>query len=457
MSEQQDLSLRFAENMVKLGKSRLAPADLEQVRRLLLDLLGVSLCGSQLPWTLALRDWATPFRGSGVAPVVGAGFTVAPSVAALVNSTAAHGYELDDTHDASMSHPGAVVIPTALAVAAGTHVDEIAVCAAIAAGYETMARVGMAANASRVVAAGFHPTSLFGSFGAATAAALLQSLDAPALARAWGHALSLTGGSMQFSDEPAGTMVKRLHAGYAAQNGILAAGMAKRGVSAPSRALDGKYGLLALYAREPRPQLFDVDPRAPLQIHQISMKPYSCCRLFHSLIDALDEATEGFREPAAGIRHILVRGPGVIFDQHMLRRPTSVMAAQYSLPYVVGATLAVGPHRFDAYRDEHLGNEEILALADKVEGQQDLEIEAEYPEHMGAAVELTMADGSVRSAKVMDSRGTSAHPLTTDAIRAKATNLARDAAPQFDMTAACRTIWQAPAADCQALVQLFAG
>lgn len=70
MSEQQDLSLRFAENMVKLGKSRLAPADLEQVRRLLLDLLGVSLCGSQLPWTLALRDWASTSRrlsGAGAA------------------------------------------------------------------------------------------------------------------------------------------------------------------------------------------------------------------------------------------------------------------------------------------------------------------------------------------------------------------------------------------------------
>ena len=250
MSSNENLSLRFAEQLIALGRSTLSAPDSEQIRRLMLDALGVMLRGSGLPLSLSMRDWAKQFSQSGQAPVVAGGFTTAPAVAALVNATATHSYELDDTHDASMSHPGSVVIATALAMVAGTSISQAKLFSAIAAGYETIARVGMAANASLVIKAGFHPTALFGPFGAATTAAILQDVDAPTLACAWGHVLSLTGGSMQFSDETQGTEIKRLHAGYAAQNGILAAGMAFRGISAPSRALDGKYGFLIMYGHD---------------------------------------------------------------------------------------------------------------------------------------------------------------------------------------------------------------
>jgi len=131
----------------------------------------------------------------------------------------------------------------------------------------------MAANAHQVLQDGYHPTAPFGGFGAATAAAGLLHLDEHGLARAWGHVLSLAGRSMQFSDEPEGTTVKRLHAGYAAQNGVLAAELAARGVSAPERALDGKYGFLALYAKKPRIDELSAKASMPLQIHRISIKP----------------------------------------------------------------------------------------------------------------------------------------------------------------------------------------
>jgi len=236
MIAEQNLSLSFAREILAIGHGRLSPADRDQVRYLLFDCLGVSRVGATLAWAKAMTEWAGRFRGSGKAPIVGTGLEVAPSVAALINGTAAHGYELDDTHDASMSHPGAVVIPAAMAVAAeiGTSADELT--AAVASGYEAMTRVGMAAHAHRVIQDGYHPTALFGGFGAAAAAACLLNLDEHGLARAWGHVLSLAGGSMQFSDEREGTTVKRLHAGYAAQNGVLAAELAQRGISAPARA-----------------------------------------------------------------------------------------------------------------------------------------------------------------------------------------------------------------------------
>ncbi len=453
MRQTENITLSFARQILDIGKGRLSNDDRDQLRRLILDCLGVSRIGATLSWTKSMLDWAVRFNGSGSAPVVGTSLLVAPNIAAIVNGTAAHGYELDDTHDASMSHPGAVVIPAALAVAAELESSADDTLAAIACGYEAMARIGMAAVAERVIEHGHHPTALFGVFAAAAAAGRLLGLDEHGLAQAWGHALSLTGGSMQFSDEPQGTSVKRLHAGYAAQNGVIAAEFAARNISAPARSLDGKYGFLKLYSEAPKFSELHIPAGKPLQIHLISFKPYSCCRLFHSLIDGLREVSDDFSRKPDHITRIDVRGPSVIFDQHMLRRPTSVMAAQYSLPFVIGATLVYGPHAYESYRDDKLTDPAILKLADRVEGEADADIEAHYPAHMGTAVEITWADGTRRSAKVMDSRGTAANPLSTDALFAKAEGLMRDVKPQINLNAARDVVWSD--AGGRALARLF--
>ena len=182
--------------------------------------------------------------------------------------------EFDDTHDESLSHPGAPVIATALAAGTATGAAGEAVIAAIIAGYEVMARAGMAAGAADVIEHGFHPTALFGGFGAATAAAKLYGLDATEMVQAWGLVLSAAGGSMQFSQDASGTTVKRLHAGYGAQHGTMAAEHARLGIAGPAQAFDGRYGLCALFGLNPQPELLEREAGGPFQIHRISLKPY---------------------------------------------------------------------------------------------------------------------------------------------------------------------------------------
>ena len=449
-----DLSRCLAEELIALTFDDLSTEDVEQVKRLMLDYFGVAYGGIALPWAVALRNWADRFAGTGRAGLLGSSKRVAPHIAALVNGATAHGYELDDTHDASTSHPGAVVISAAMAVAAEQAATGSEVIAAIVAGYEAMARIGIAANAPEGMEFGYHPTAILGGFGAAAAAAKLMRLDTDGLLTAWGHMLSLTGGSMQFSDEPNGTMVKRCHAGYGAQNGVLAAELAAHGISAPQRAIDGKYGYIALYGKHPRPERLR-GTGAPREIHRISLKPYSCCRLFHSLIDGLGEVTGGYKTDLQEIRRIHVRGPRVVPEQHMLRRPTSVMAAQYSLPFVVGATLAFGPRRYDAYREENLAAPAILELADKVEASADPEIEAHFPEHFGTGVDITLRDGTIRSATVLDSIGTPARPMSVEDIRAKARGLIAQADPGFHIGALEDALWSlGDAADPSAVTSL---
>lgn len=421
----------LAEWALAFTPANLQALDIEQMQRLLLDYVGVTFGGADRPWVVSLHDWARKFEGTGGSRVVASGLLVASHVAALVNGAAAHSFELDDTHDGSMSHPGSVVISAALAVAAERRSRADELLAAVIAGYEVIARVGRAAGANRVIAAGFHPTPLFGVFGAATAAAKLYNLDVTGLCRAWGHALSLTAGSMQFSQETAGAEVKRMHAGYGAHNGVLAAQFAMAGIGAPHNAIDGRYGFLPLYSQSP--DLEALSAPGPLAIHEISLKPYSCCRLLHSMIDGLREATNHFSLPFERIASIRVAGPSKLPQQHVIRRPATPMAAQYSLPFTVGATLAFGPHRFDAYETKNLDNADVLRWAEKVEVGEDAEFERLYPEHFGTHTELRLDTGEVRVARVLDSKGTPANPMSLEEIAAKAAGLIRVIAPDFDM------------------------
>lgn len=424
MSVDRDLTNALASELVALKPEHLLPADLAQLEMLVLDYCGVAFGGAARPWIAALHGWAKRYRGTGLARIIASDITATAEVAAFVNGAAGHSFELDDTHDSSMSHPGAVVIPAALAVAAETGACGSEVMAAIAAGYEAMARIGIAARAERVIAAGYHPTAVFGVFGAAVATSKLLGFTPEQLSCAWGHCLSLSAGSMQFSQEAVGAEVKRLHAGYAARNGVLAAQMSAAGISAPLRSLDGKYGFLALYGHEPVLSALTTMGARGLAIHDISIKPYACCRLLHSMIDGLRTTTNGFKAPSEGIKRILVRGPRKLAEQHMVTRPQTSMAAQYSLPFTVGATLAFGPERFDAFESGNLADPRILTWADRVEVESDADLEASYPEHFGTEVAITFADGSERVERVLDSIGTPANPMTADTLRAKAKALA---------------------------------
>ncbi len=420
MGEDVNHTRALAGELAALGPDQLTDRDLRQLELLVLDYCAVAFGGAARPWIVALHGWAARYGGTGTARIVASAIAVPAEVAAFVNGAAGHSFELDDTHDASMSHPGAVVIPAALAVAAETGASGPMVLAAIAAGYEAMARIGIAGRAERIIAAGFHPTAVLGVFGAAVAAGKLLGFGPDEIAGAWGHALSLAAGSMQFSQESRGAEVKRLHAGYAARGGVLAAQMTASGIPGPTRSLDGKYGFLALYGHDPMPVALTRMGARGLAIHDVSIKPYACCRLLHSMIDGLGSATRGFTAAPNEIASILVRGPRKLAEQHMTRRPQTPMAAQYSLPFTVGATLAFGPDRFDAFEPDHLSDPRILAWADRVAVEPDADLEALYPAQFGTQVEVTFVDGTRRVERVLDSVGTPAKPMTQEALRLKA-------------------------------------
>lgn len=421
------LTERLADHVAKVANSTLTAADTEALRRLFLDTFIVSLWGITRPAARQISAWSKRYANTGKSIVLGADWTTDPSIAALVHGTAGHSYELDDTHDVTTSHPGCVIIPAALAVAAETGASQAELFRACAAGYEAMALIGMSSGGLETVHRGFHPTSVYGSFGAATASIALRAykkgevVTKEVLLKAWGHALSQACGSMQFSVEPTGGEVKRVHAGLGARNGVLAADFTELpDVTAPLQVAEGTYGVAGIFGGP----LKDVTPAEQLQIHIISFKPYSCCRLFHSTIDALREVTDDFTVPVENIADILIEGPRLVAEQHMTRAE-STMTAQYSCPYVVGATLAYGPTRYDAYGEDFLHDPRILDIVAKVRFEVDAELERTYfPRQFASRVTMRFADGSTRSSLVIDSVGTARKPMTREQIIAKGDGLA---------------------------------
>src|SRR5688572_10238523 len=194
----------------------LPPRTREVVRCALLDTLGCGVYGFKTPWAAMLLSWARS-GAAGDCTVWGeAQPALRAADAALVNGTASHAFELDDYHNAKL-HPGAVVVPAAMAMAEKTGASGEQLVSAIAAGYEVMIRSSLALNPSAARLRGWHLTGVCGPFGAAAACASLLGLDAERTA--WALGLAGTQGSGLWAFNADGTMSKRFHAGRAAQSG----------------------------------------------------------------------------------------------------------------------------------------------------------------------------------------------------------------------------------------------
>lgn len=229
---------------------------------------------------------------------------------------------------------------------------------------------------------------------------------------------------MQFSYEPDADMVKRMHAGIPAQHGVQAAQLAGVGVTAPLSAIEGEKGFLNLFSDGPRPERLNKQVDAKLEIHDVSLKPYACCRLFHAVIDALEQPTHHFSLDTALVSRIKVGLPeGSVSEEQMTLRPDSIMSAQYSLPYSVGAALAYGPMRYDAFGGSYLQDERILYVADRVETFTDESLEGKGRRRMAASVRLELGSGETREGRVDAALGSPERPLGDQGLTDKVETL----------------------------------
>lgn len=388
------------------------------VRLALLDTIGCGVYGYETPWTKILLEWARAAGAPGPSRAWGnAQPRLRAADAALVNGTAAHAFELDDYHNAKL-HPGAAVIPAALAVAEQLEVSGERLVTAIAAGYEVMIRSSLALNPSAARLRGWHLTGVCGPFGAAAACAVLLGLDAERTA--WALGLAGTQGAGLWAFNADGAMSKRLHAGKAAHSGVLAAELAAAGFTGPTQIYefhDG--GFLKAYsdASDPAPLTADLGKR--FHLDATSVKPYSCCGSAHAYIDAALELRRRLGNSWTPERAVRVGMSKVVdvqcgFDYV----PSTALNAQMSLRYVLAAALMDGQVLPQQFSPEKMHDSQWGALAAKLELVDDPELDKLYPVHFAGWVAAEV-DGDWMRVDILDPTGSLARPIDAAGITEK--------------------------------------
>lgn len=355
----------------------------------------------------------------GEATVFGDPTRYTPAGAALLNGALGHSLDFDDTHAAGSLHPGAPVIPAALAAAELTGASGAETLAAIVAGYDVTCRLALALPAGDHYDRGYHPTATCGAFGAAAAAGRVFGLDAAAIADAFGIALSQAAGSLQFLAN--GAWTKRFQVGWAAMAGLTAAMLAREGFRGAAEAIEGRHGFLRAYAPSPTPERALDQLGTVFETMRTAVKPYPSCRYGHAAIDAAIALRAEHGLTPAAIESVTVglpaKGMLLIGAPHEQKiEPKTVVDGQFSGPFVVAVALATGQMGWDSYR--LLDDPAVRALARKVRCVQDPEIEAEFPANMSGKVTVKTAAGEV-SRKVVVPKGEPDNFLTDQELAAK--------------------------------------
>ena len=439
------------------------PDDVKAATRLrILDILGLALAGADTPLGRSTREAAVALASPGPATIVGTGDRVGVTAAALANGTFSQALEYDDTHNESIVHMSSPAVAAALAVAETVPVSGADVLAAVAVGNEVACRTGSIAS-GQFHKRGFHPTGLFGAFGATFLVSRLLQLDAAATARAAGICGSFAAGILECWVD--GTDTKFLHAGWAAQSGVTAAYLARAGVTGAVQVFEGRFGFFAshLQAADHAPDYERLVDRLGdvWESRNASFKPFPSAHVIHPYIDAVLRLRREHQLRPVDIER--VDCPVTAFIVGIVCEPVAEKVApatrshcRVSLQHTLAEALWSGSLGKDAHADAYRLHPDVQALARRVH----YHIDPAYPGpgRFKGAVRITLKNGRVVETVEEYNRGSRENPMTEAELRAKfdenaATFLDREARDR--LAAAVRDLEAAP--DASVIMRLCVG
>ena len=398
----------------------LAPAAIpndvrERARHLLLDATGIAYASGRYEFAHKAMTAVAGLGGEGAVPVIGLPARLSPRDAALINGILVHGLDFDDTHTGGVIHATASLWPTVMATAYMRGASGAELLTAYIVGLEGATRLaGVGSGPFHQL--GFHPTGLIGVFGCALAAGTLMGLAPRALVMAQGIALSMAAGSLEFLED--GAWTKRMHPGWAAQSGITAAALARRGFVGPARAYEGRFGLFRAYLQSGVAAERWSQATACLgevwETMAVAVKPLPACHFTHACSDAAIVLAKEHKFAIGEIERIKALVPAEVVKTVCepvanKRRPANAYDAQFSIPYLLAASLVRGRFTLAELEPEALGDETILRLCDRVDYEVDPR--STFPRHYSGEVEIALKDGRRLVHREAINRGCADRPL----------------------------------------------
>lgn len=385
------------------------------LRRLLCDQIAVQIGVSQFPWSRKLLDYAISQQRSGVSRVVASSWKMSAADAAFVNASYGHGFEYDDAHGPSESHPGSCVIPAAFAIGEELNANLADVLTALVVGYEVYTRIGLLAS-PQLLRRGFHPHAVLSNFGAAAVAAKLRKLDAEATLNAMAIALSHASGTTEYSSS--GGSIKRIHAGIGTRNGMVSADMAMAGITGPRAFMSGRKGFLQSFLQksidEKDRHIFDL--KRDCEISTVWLKAYCACYCTHAYIDAL----RPFAPRIADIARVEVRihpAFNVVVGTANANayEPKTIEHVQFSLPTQIAFALLGKGNGYKIHRDYLAGlvdMQPVYAITKLVNITEAPDLAETYPGKFVADVTVHFRSGLSEKVFVEDPIGTTLNPMS---------------------------------------------
>jgi len=389
----------------------------DRCRDLLVDVAGLCIAARNRAYVSSLRR---SLDGAGPCTALGHAESYSPEDAALLNGTAAHGEDFDDTFEGGPVHSGAVVVPAVLAACERFGRGGRDALLGIAAGVETLCRLSLVAP-KRIHEAGFHPTAVLGAMAAALAVSKTLGTSEKQTVDALGIAGSMAGGIIEYLAE--GAWTKRLHAGWAAHSGLHAARLAREGFVGPRTVFEGAHGLFFAFARDKEGD-FDALTHGfgdEWRMNGLTFKPYATGTMNQPYIDcalrlakrgfASEEVAEVLCETAEGYVHRLwepLAGK---------QRPPNDYAAKFSTPFNIAVAFVTGGAGFEAFSERTVHDARILALAGKV--RYVVDPDNPYPRAYTGHVRMTLSDGRAFEERQPHIRGGVHDPLSREDIERK--------------------------------------
>ena len=423
------IALELAQRITEVTYDSLPPDAIRWAKMGILDTVGVTLAGAREDAArLAARALGSR---PGPSYVFGTEERVNPLDAALVNGAASHALDFDDCNNTFGGHPSAPILPALFALADETGASGRDFIAAYVAGFEAETKIAFGVNFHHYMK-GWHPTATLGVFGSAAACSYLLKLDAATTAVAIAAAVSFSSGvKANF-----GTMMKPLHVGHCARNGLYAALLAREGYTAnAATAFEHKQGFFNVFNGEGNYDAEKILPAwgKPWDIVEpgIAIKQYPCCGSTHPAIDAMLMLVREHKLKPADIERVDSWTHTRRLEHTNRPNPQSELDAKFSVQYclaraLVDGKVVIGQFEGDAYKDKKTRD-----LMPRIHAAAYTTAQFPADNHFGAEVKVTLRDGTVHTQKVDQPYGrTSANPLTTELLKEKFVNCAKRVLPE---------------------------
>ncbi len=393
------LAAQLADKILGINARDLTPLAVAQAKMCILDAIGVTLAGRAENATRILLRTPGVATAPGRSLIFGTGIRTSALEAALVNGTASHALDYDDFSSIMGGHHTVPLLAPLLALAEEHALSGAKVLLAYVVGVEVEIRMARALGFHHYDK-GWHPTSTIGTFGAAAAVAHLLELDLAQTTTALSIAASMAAGiKANF-----GTMVKPLHAGQCARNGLLAALLAQGGFDANPFALEHAQGFLNVFNG---PGTFDVsklfeDWASPLEIEgsSIALKQFPCCGSTHPAITMMLRLVREEKMTAGDVQKIEILPHGRRLRHTNTPYPQSCLEAKFSVQYVCARALLSGAVRLRDFEGEAYAEPDIRRLLEITEARPHPDMLDDAAEQWGAEVIVWLKSGRRLSRRI---------------------------------------------------------